>query len=139
MPRQALLVTDVQQAVTDRFAADGYLPRLARASGIPVIYAVVGFRPGHPEISTRDKTFAAVASRAAGPAGDGPATRVHPDVAPAPGETVVTRRRVSAFAGSDLDLVLRAGRPRSRPWTPGRPRSDALSGRPDEAGRGLPG
>ncbi|MGW7243494.1 cysteine hydrolase family protein [Streptomyces sp. NPDC054804] len=115
MPKQALLVMDVQQVVTDRFDADDYLPRLAeaidagRAGGVPVIYVVVGFRPGYPEISSRNKTFGALASRAAGLAGDGPATQVHPDVAPAPGETVVTKRRVSAFAGSDLDLVLRAG------------------------------
>ncbi|MFJ8154126.1 cysteine hydrolase family protein [Streptomyces sp. NPDC094468] len=115
MPQQALLVMDVQQAVTGRFAVDDYLPRLAgaaraaRAGGIPVIYVVVGFRPGYPEISPRNKTFAAVADRAASLSGDGPTTRVHPGVAPAPGETVVTKRRVSAFAGSDLDVVLRAG------------------------------
>lgn len=30
-------------------------------------------------------------------------------MAPAPGDVVVTKRRVSAFAGSDLDVVLRAG------------------------------
>ncbi|MGW7424023.1 cysteine hydrolase family protein [Streptomyces sp. NPDC054813] len=115
MPKQALLVMDVQQVVTDRFEADDYLPRLAtaidaaRAGGVPVIYVVVGFRPGYPEISSRNKIFGAMPSRAAGLAGDAPATQVHPDVAPAPGETVVTKRRVSAFAGSDLDLVLRAG------------------------------
>jgi nicotinamidase-related amidase len=34
-------------------------------------------------------------------------TRAHPAVAPAPGEVTVTKRRVSAFAGSDLDVVLR--------------------------------
>ncbi len=32
----------------------------------------------------------------------------HPDVAPGPDDIVVTKRRVSAFAGSDLDVVLRA-------------------------------
>jgi nicotinamidase-related amidase len=34
---------------------------------------------------------------------------IHQSVAPADGETIVTKRRVSAFAGSDLDVVLRAG------------------------------
>ena len=33
---------------------------------------------------------------------------IHPAVAPIPGDIVVTKRRVSAFAGSDLDVVLRA-------------------------------
>ena len=37
------------------------------------------------------------------------ATAIHPAVAPRDGETVVVKRRVSAFAGSDLDVVLRAG------------------------------
>ena len=33
---------------------------------------------------------------------------VHPDIAPQPGDIIVTKKRVSAFAGSDLDMVLRA-------------------------------
>jgi nicotinamidase-related amidase len=36
-----------------------------------------------------------------------PGTRIPGAVAPAPGEVVVTKRRVSAFTGSDLDVVLR--------------------------------
>jgi nicotinamidase-related amidase len=35
-------------------------------------------------------------------------TEVHPVVTPRDGEVVVTKRRVSAFSGSDLDAVLRA-------------------------------
>ncbi|MFE5037453.1 cysteine hydrolase family protein [Streptomyces sp. NPDC056683] len=115
MPQQALLVMDVQQVVVDRFPDAGYLPRLekaidaARGAGVPVIYVVVGFRPGYPEVSARNKTFRGLVGAAPRLAGDSPATQVHPDVAPAPGEPVVTKRRVSAFAGSDLDMVLRAG------------------------------
>jgi nicotinamidase-related amidase len=112
---------DVQRAVVDRYPDPAYLPRLregidaARAAGLPVIYVVVGFRPGYPEVSTRNKMFggmvarAASAAGAAGAAGSEEATRIHPDVAPGPGDTIVTKRRVSAFAGSDLDMVLRAG------------------------------
>ncbi|MGX1908035.1 cysteine hydrolase family protein [Streptomyces phaeochromogenes] len=119
MTQQALLVMDVQQVVVDRHPDPDYLPRLrkavdaARAAGVPVIYVVVGFRPGYPEISARNKMFGRLAgASAAGGAGAGGeelATRVHPDVAPGPGEVVVTKRRVSAFSGSDLDVVLRAG------------------------------
>jgi nicotinamidase-related amidase len=119
MPKSALLVMDVQRAIVERFTdtdAD-YLPRLARAvdaaraAGIPVIHVVVGFRAGHPEVSARNKSFAAIAHRAPGggfAAGD-PGAEIHPGVAPLPGEVVVTKKRVSAFAGSDLDMVLRAG------------------------------
>ncbi|GAA1376339.1 hypothetical protein GCM10009661_44330 [Catellatospora chokoriensis] len=42
------------------------------------------------------------------PAGDEGA-QIHPDVAPAQGDIILTKRGVSAFAGSDLDVVLRAG------------------------------
>jgi nicotinamidase-related amidase len=113
--KHALLVMDVQRAVVDRYPDPAYLPRLgdaigaARAAGLPVIYVAVGFRPGYPEVSPRNKMFGAMLARAAGAAGSDEATRIHPDVAPEPGDIVVTKRRVSAFAGSDLDLVLRAG------------------------------
>jgi nicotinamidase-related amidase len=111
----ALLVMDVQESIVQRFAGDqGYLPRLAaavnaaRAAGIGVIYVTVAFRAGYPEVSERNKTFAAIRGGGRFTAGD-PGARIHAAVAPAPGEVIVTKRRVSAFAGSDLDLVLRTG------------------------------
>jgi nicotinamidase-related amidase len=114
VPTSALLVMDVQRVVVDRFPDSGYLPRLARATaaareaGLPVIYVVIGFRPGFPEISSRNKTFGALPG--SGRLGqDERAREIHPSVAPEPGDIVVTKRRVSAFAGSDLDVVLRAG------------------------------
>jgi nicotinamidase-related amidase len=112
--KSALLVMDVQRAVVDRYPDPAYLPRLreatgaARAAGISVIYAGVGFRPGYPEISTRNKMFGRLA-RTTAAAGSDQATQIHPDVAPEPGDILVTKRRVSAFAGSDLDMILRAG------------------------------
>jgi nicotinamidase-related amidase len=105
---------DVQRVVVHRYPDPAYLPRLrkatdaARAAGVPVIYVGIGFRPGYPEISTRNKIFGALASRGPMPNSD-QATEVHPDVAPEPGEIFVTKKRVSAFAGSDLDIILRAG------------------------------
>lgn len=114
MTTTALLVMDVQQAIVGR-AEHGpdYLPRLARAldaardRGIPVLHVVLGFRAGHPENSGRNRAFAAL------PPGtfteDDPGAAIHPAVAPRPGETVITKKRVSAFTGSDLELVLRSG------------------------------
>jgi nicotinamidase-related amidase len=110
--KSALLVMDVQRVVVDRFPDPAYLPRLreaidaARAAGLPVIYVVVGFRPGFPEISLRNKTFSSLARVSGIPAND-QAMEIHPDVAPEPGDIIVTKKRVSAFAGSDLDVVLR--------------------------------
>jgi nicotinamidase-related amidase len=108
----ALLVMDVQQPIVERIAdADpGYTQRLAgavdaaRAAGIPVVYVVVGFRPGHPETKSSPQ-FSAL-PEGVFTEGD-PGAAIHADVAPRPGEAVVTKKRVSAFAGSDLELVLR--------------------------------
>ena len=113
MDATVLLVMDVQRGIVERFSDDtGYLPRLAgavtaaRAAGIPVIYVTIGFRPGHPEVSARNKSFSAAASAGRFTDSD-PATEIHPAVAPGDGDLIVTKRRVSAFAGSDLDVLLR--------------------------------
>jgi nicotinamidase-related amidase len=114
MDATVLLVMDVQQGIVERFADDdGYLPRLgraitaARAAGLPVIYVTIGFRPGHPEVSARNRSFSAVASAGRFTDTD-PAAEIHPAVAPAAKDLVVTKRRVSAFAGSDLEVLLRS-------------------------------
>ena len=114
MANSALLVMDVQRdivAVADD--GSGYLPRLrraiegARAAGIPVMYVVIGLRPGDPVVSPRNKALRNIVR--AGLFTEGaPGTEIHPDVAPQQGDIVVTKRRGSAFSGSDLDLVLRA-------------------------------
>ena len=110
---EALLVMDVQRVIVDRYPDPDYLPRLrkaietARANGVRVIYVTVGFRPGAPEISPRNKLFGRLAGVTL-PAAAAQANEIHPDVAPGPDDIVVTKRRVSAFAGSDLDMVLRA-------------------------------
>ena len=115
MTSTALLVMDVQRGIVEHFTGDeGYLPRLAaavaaaRGAGIGIIYVTVAFRPGYPEVSERNKTFAGVTATGRFTEDD-PGTPIHPAVAPAPGDVVVSKRRVSAFAGSDLDVVLRAG------------------------------
>lgn len=114
MPTSALVVMDVQRAVVARYPDPAYLPRLrtaidaARTGGTPVIYVVVGFRPGRPEISPRNKMFGRLAGAPVSPA-ETAAMEIQPEVAPEPGDILVTKRRVSAFAGSDLDMLLRAG------------------------------
>ena len=114
MSPTALLIMDVQQDIVERFASDdGYLGRLAaaiaaaRGAGIAVTYVTVGFRAGYPEVSERNKSFSAIAGTGRFTDGD-PGARIPAVVAPAPGEVTVTKRRVSAFAGSDLEVLLRA-------------------------------
>jgi nicotinamidase-related amidase len=111
----ALLIMDLQRGIVDRFGSDeGLLGRLraaataARGAGIQVVYVVVGFRPGYPEVSKRNKSFSAISGSGRFTDGD-PGAAIPSEIAPEPGEVVVTKRRVSAFAGSDLDVVLRSG------------------------------
>lgn len=114
MTKAALLVMDIQRDVVD-IADDGsgYLQRLrraidgARAAEIPVIYVVMQLRAGEPQAGTRSKVITNVVQ--AGLFTEGaPGTEIHPEVAPEPGDVIVTKRRASAFSGSDLDLVLRS-------------------------------
>ncbi len=79
----------------------------AREKNTPVIYVVVGFRQGLPEVSVNNKMFAASRERYTSIDME-QFMSIHPDVAPLAGEIIVTKRRVSAFTGSDLEIVLRA-------------------------------
>jgi hypothetical protein len=72
-----------------------------------VICVAVGFRQGYPEVSDRNATFNALKASGAFAAGAENA-KIHPAVAPMAEEIVVTKHRVSALAGTDLDLMLRA-------------------------------
>jgi nicotinamidase-related amidase len=110
----ALLVMDVQVGIVARFADDpAIVERLRRAidaahaASVRVIYVVVGFRDDYAEVSPNNRSFSAIAQTRA--FADTDTSRdVHPGIAPQPGDIVVIKKRVSAFAGSDLDMVLRA-------------------------------
>ncbi|MEO8707322.1 MAG: isochorismatase family cysteine hydrolase [Kofleriaceae bacterium] len=111
----ALLVMDFQTVVVEMVPTekDGLLARTAtlvesaREVGMRVIYVVVGFRAGYPEVGPRNQTLAPV--RESGRFAEGSAgMEVHAAVAPKPGEVIVTKRRVSAFFGTDLDVILRS-------------------------------
>ena len=110
----ALLVMDMQVGIVGMLPA-GISPLAnvakaiahAREKKIPVIYVTVGFRQGAPEVSLRNKGFGVNKERFAN-TDMAEFTRVHPDVAPQDGEVTVMKRRVSAFTGSDLEVILRA-------------------------------
>jgi nicotinamidase-related amidase len=111
----ALLVMDFQTAIVEMLPAgsDALLARTARVidaarrAKMRILYVVVGFRAGYPEVSAGHPSFGPI--REAGRFVEGsPGTEVHPAVAPKPGDVIVTKHRVSAFAGTDLDMILRA-------------------------------
>lgn len=109
--RTALLAMDLQPHHLARLPAD-YLPRAvralgtARAAGVPVIHVALRLRPGHIDAHPRNKIFGSLPSHLF--TADDPAAAIHPDVAPAEGEIVVYKNRVSAFAGNNLQQILAA-------------------------------
>jgi len=106
---------DIQRGVVERFDDVGMLERLGRAvraardAGVLVIFVRVAFRSGHPEVSPRNRIFAAVASRAGDAFGEeSEASQIHPSLEPRAEEPIVLKKRVSAFSGSDLEVLLRS-------------------------------
>ena len=115
--RTAVFSMDLQTAIVSLYAKDadamlgragGVLQR-ARSAGMSVIHVQVGFRPGLPEVSARNALFAAIKTNPQHQKlFEGPAAVIHPAVAPQGEDVVVTKHRISAFSGTDLDMILRA-------------------------------
>ena len=115
--RTAVLSMDMQKGIVSIYAKDqedfparaSEVLKQARSLGMCIIHVQIGFRPGLPEVSPQNVLFHALKSSAqhqqlfVGPSG-----AIHPAVAPEDGDIVVTKHRVSAFTGTDLDMILRA-------------------------------
>lgn len=112
--RPALIVGDCQVGIVRNFGEDEvFLAAVreaidtARSAGVPVIFVTVGFRPGHPDISPRNQMWAGVAANNLMLAED-ESTAVHPSLGRLPSEPLVVKRRVGAFSGGDLEVLLRS-------------------------------
>ncbi len=79
----------------------------ARWTHLPVLYVVVRFREGYPEVSPRNKAFSRIGQDRRLQEGT-PGAEIHPEVAPQPGEPVVIKRRTGAFSTTELETILRA-------------------------------
>ncbi len=115
--RTAVLSMDMQAGIVSIYAKDqgGFLDRAAsvlakaRELGARVIHIKVGFRKGLPEVSSRNALFNAVKTSEerqhlfAGEMGE-----IHPALGPAEDDIVITKHRISAFTGTDLEMILRA-------------------------------
>ena len=113
----ALLSMDLQSSIVSIYTKgqEEFLPRVAAVQnwahlrGIPVIHVQVGFRPGVPEVGSRNQLFSAIKSNPQWQQiFQGPAGAIHPAVAPQGDDIVITKHRISAFTGTDLDMILRA-------------------------------
>jgi nicotinamidase-related amidase len=111
--RPVLLLMDFQHGIVERIADDAVVQAAdraataARAAGIPVMFVRVGFRPGYPEAVASNLSFGRLSQAGDAMTQDHPATQVHAALSPRPDEPVIVKRRISAFSGSDLDVLLR--------------------------------
>jgi nicotinamidase-related amidase len=113
----ALLIMDIQPATMAMMgdsapALSATLKKAiaaARRNDILVLFVVVGFRKGFPEITAQTSNVSFVALKGGAMRGLEDPT-VDPSVEPKPDDIVITKRRVSAFAGSDLEVILRGHR-----------------------------
>ena len=115
MSKTALLLMDLQHGILSRFVNDpAYIERIkevisaARKVSMPIIYVVVKFRTGYPEVSPRNKVFAALKSGGLRMQEGDEDAAVSGSVSPQPSDIVVAMRRVGAFSGSDLEIVLKS-------------------------------
>jgi nicotinamidase-related amidase len=105
---------DLQVGISDRYGANeaffdrvDRVQRRAHEAQLPVVIVRVAFRTGYPDVAMSNKGLSGLIGTGMLVDATGDAD-LHPRVKVGPEDLVVTKRRVSAFAGSDLDVVLRA-------------------------------
>jgi nicotinamidase-related amidase len=114
--RTAVLIMDYQNDIVSMLPENVQVPLLDRASTIltkarqahlPIVYVVVRFRNGYPEVNLHNKLFSSL--KESGRLREGTTgSEIHDRVAPQPEDIVVTKRRVGAFSTTDLETILRA-------------------------------
>ncbi|MEA5363019.1 isochorismatase family cysteine hydrolase [Amycolatopsis sp., V23-08] len=111
--KTALVVGDLQRGITGRFAFTravveplrDLLPR-ARAAGTLVVFIRTAFRVNKADLPPGDALYAGFYD--AGDAFHEGSAGSEVDLPVQPEDVVILKRRASAFAATDLDLVLRA-------------------------------
>ncbi|PUZ26935.1 Nicotinamidase-related amidase [Chitinophaga costaii] len=114
--KTALLVMDMQSSVLSNHAnAPTLVANVskaiahARQHSIPVIFIAVSFRAGLPEVSANNKGFSTFLQKEQWtPEFATEHVKIHPGLAVQPADIMVVKRRVSAFTGSDLEVILRS-------------------------------
>lgn len=114
--RTAVLIMDYENDIVSMLPGSVQTPLLEKASTIlkasrqahlPIIYIVVRFRDGYPEINSQNRLFSNL--KDSGRLREGTfGAEIHEQVAPQPGDIIITKRRVGAFSTTDLETVLRS-------------------------------
>jgi nicotinamidase-related amidase len=115
--RTAVLSMDMQAGIVSIYAGgdEGFPQRAAeilrrcRDLRMMVIHIQVGFRPGLPEVSPRNALFAAIRnSERHQRLFQGESGKIHPALGPEEKDIIISKHRISAFTGTDLEMILRA-------------------------------
>ena len=113
----AVLSLDLQSGIVSIYAPnnDDLIANAAailqhgRSAGLTVIHVKVGFRSGLPEVHPRNILLGGIkASPKHQQLFAGASGSIHSALGPSEGDIIVTKSRINAFAGTDLELVLRA-------------------------------
>mgnify|MGYP003578101364 CR=1 FL=1 len=110
----ALLVMDVQENLLEKCERKQELLQSlskaigkARSANIPIIYVTLVFRKGYPEISQKNKFFYMVKEAGTSFIDLQQAAKFDPSIPPKEGDIIVNKLRGSAFAGTDLEVILK--------------------------------
>lgn len=113
--RSALLAMDFQSVVVDNyFPGTDTVQNMAavidplRAAGVTIVFVTVAYRRGYPEIKVGHPVFGGFPASGGLFVEDAPGTEIHPGLPVQPDDLVVVKRRMSAFAGTELDCLLRS-------------------------------
>lgn len=110
----ALLVMDMQTAILgDLPEKEEFVSRVnqaishARKQNISVLFIRVGFQKNAPEISANNKRFGTLKERIKDVGAEN-FSILDPGLDREEDDIIVTKHRISAFSGSDLEMILRA-------------------------------
>jgi nicotinamidase-related amidase len=111
--KTAVLSLDIQEGLFGFHpAAKSILPNAAlvieaaRKGGFSIYHVGIGFEPGYPEISFTNKRFMTVKEKGLFIKGS-ESTNIDASIFK-PGDTVIYKHRVGAFAGNALQMILRS-------------------------------
>ncbi|KAF2335492.1 cysteine hydrolase family protein [Flavobacterium daemonense] len=112
--KTALLVMDMQLGILANFpVSESIVANVAKAienarnKNIDIIYVTLSFKNGAVEISPNNKVFAARRANIENIDLE-QFSKIHPLLEPQKQDIRVTKRRISAFTGSELEVVLRS-------------------------------
>jgi len=112
--RTALLVMDMQSGILNRFPQKAELItkvaeaiKCARKNDITVIFVRLGFQKNMPEINPANKSFGPIKKNLSN-ADLEAFMQIDPDLGVEETDIIVNKKRISAFSGSDLEMILRS-------------------------------